>query len=178
MASSSASVQELVKDKGMLISVPQRYIQENQEPTYNNISNYTTNDTNFTPPPAIPLVDMKLLIEGNSTHDVELIHNFHSICKEWGFFQVSFFNLFTFIKLIVSLQWSWYSIIYLFLFSLQITCYDWWLLKYLIRICLYVYIICMSLPPLSLSIYYVYVWMNIHARVFFFKKKIKGGSLP
>ncbi|KAM7505869.1 hypothetical protein LguiB_004773 [Lonicera macranthoides] len=88
---SSASVQELVKDKSMIISVPQRYIHENQEPTYNNI-NCTTNNTSFTSAAAaaasIPLVDMKFLIEGNSNHDVEPIHNFHSICKEWGIFQV------------------------------------------------------------------------------------------
>lgn len=92
-AAAAASVQELAKERSGMLTVPQRFIQENREPTSYNYSYTATNNINrsinfSSPTNTIPVVDMKLLIEGRSKHDVKLLDHFHSICKEWGIFQV------------------------------------------------------------------------------------------
>ncbi|KAK2993899.1 hypothetical protein RJ640_012773 [Escallonia rubra] len=72
---SHGSVQELAKEP--MFVVPQRFVQENQEPSIT---------LDATSSPAIPVVDMQHLTMGEAK-DTEL-ERLHSICKEWGIFQL------------------------------------------------------------------------------------------
>ncbi|KAK3011300.1 hypothetical protein RJ639_011475 [Escallonia herrerae] len=80
MASSKAishgNVQVLAKE--ITFALPQQYIQANQEPTV------LLDGTNCLP--AVPVVDMRHLIMGEA-EKFEL-ERLHSICKEWGVFQL------------------------------------------------------------------------------------------
>jgi hypothetical protein len=68
------SVQELIKKP--ITKVPERYIQQNQEPHV--VSSIISL-------PQVPVIDLnKLLTEEDGTELEKLDH----ACKEWGFFQV------------------------------------------------------------------------------------------
>ncbi|KAA8515004.1 hypothetical protein F0562_018209 [Nyssa sinensis] len=72
---SSLSIQELAK--APILAIPQRYVQEDQEPSI------LASGTSL---PTIPFIDMKCLIPGEAK-DYEL-EKLHSTCKEWGIFQL------------------------------------------------------------------------------------------
>lgn len=70
------SVQELAK--GCLDTVPERYIQHNQDPPILGADDDEFNDLQ------VPIINMETLVIGD---DLEL-EKLHSACKEWGFFQL------------------------------------------------------------------------------------------
>ncbi|XP_010665637.1 protein SRG1 [Beta vulgaris subsp. vulgaris] len=72
------SVQELAQKS--LESVPERYIQLNQEPIILGADDELSNHNDF----QVPIIDMKTLVSG----DVLELDKMHSACKEWGFFQL------------------------------------------------------------------------------------------
>lgn len=70
------SVQELAKEN--LETVPETYIQLNQDPTIKLGGEDELNDLK------VPTINMKALLAGDN---IEL-ERLHSACQEWGFFQV------------------------------------------------------------------------------------------
>ena len=84
------SVQELAKEP--MLTIPEHYICADQEPS--TISHGTSL-------PMIPILDMEQLLMSEAT-DLEL-DKLHSICKEWGIFQVFIFSLISFIVLFIYL---------------------------------------------------------------------------
>lgn len=59
--------------------VPQKYIRPDREPLLQSHQ--------ATPVPTIPIVDFKSFLVCGKARDAQL-HNLHSTCKDWGFFQV------------------------------------------------------------------------------------------
>ena len=75
------SVQELAKEK--ISNVPQRYIQPQHEEDIVILSEEANSSLE------IPVIDMQsLLSEESGSSELDKLH---LACKEWGFFQVSFF---------------------------------------------------------------------------------------
>jgi hypothetical protein len=76
------SVKELIKEK--ILTVPQRYIQSQNE----QLVNINEGDHSIL---QIPVIDMKKLL--SPEYGSSELCKLHLACKDWGFFQVSFLSL-------------------------------------------------------------------------------------